>query len=88
MQLTGAGVPVREILAKSFNITTAELQTMISKGLVPADKAIEAIVSSLEEDFGGAAKRQAGTFSGLISSLSDIKEVGLREFFTGTFQAV
>jgi tape measure domain-containing protein len=88
MQLTEAGIPVRQILAKSFNVTTAELEDMISKGLVPADTAIEAITSSLENDFGGAAERQAATFSGLISSLSDIKEVGLREFFAGTFKAV
>jgi tape measure domain-containing protein len=87
LQLTEAGLPVRDILAKNFGVTTAQLEKMISSGLVPADDAIEAIVSSLEEDFGGAAKRQAGTFSGLISSLSDIKEVGLREFFTGTFKA-
>lgn len=88
MQLTEAGLPVRDILAKAFGVTTAELETMISKGLVPADKAIEAITKSLEEDFGGAAAAQATTFSGLVSSLEDIKTVGLREFFTGTFEAI
>ena len=87
-QLTEAGIPVREILAKSFGVTTAELVAMQEKGLIPADKAIEAIVSSLENDFGGAAARQATTFSGLISSLNDIKSVGLRTFFEGTFQAI
>lgn len=88
LQLTEAGIPVRQILADSFGVTTAELEKMISKGLVPADQAIEAITKSIEEDFGGAAERQAETFSGLLSSLKDIKEVGLREFFTGTFQAI
>lgn len=88
MQLTEAGIPVREILAQSFGVTTAELEDMISKGLVPADEAIDALVTSMEEDFGGSAERQASTFSGLISSLQDIKEVGLREFFEGTFKAV
>lgn len=87
-QLTETGIPVRQILAKSFGVTTGELETMISKGLVPANKAIAAITTSLEQDFGGAAEKQANTFSGLISSLQDIKEVGLREFFSGTFQAV
>lgn len=88
LQLTEAGIPVRDILAKHFEVTTAELEKMVSKGLVPADEAIEAITQSIENDFSGAAERQAGTFSGLISSLADIKEVGLREFFTGTFQAI
>ncbi len=87
-QLTEAGIPVREILAKAFNVTTAELIEMQEKGLIPADKAIEAITKSLEEDFGGAARRQAGTFAGLISSLEDIKSVGLRTFLEGTFKAV
>lgn len=87
-QLTEAGIPVREILAKAFNVTTAELIEMQEKGLIPADKAIEAITKSLEEDFGGAAKRQAGTFAGLVSSLEDIKSVGLRTFFEGTFKSV
>lgn len=87
-QLTEAGIPVREILAKAFGVTTAELIKMQEKGLIPADKAIEAITKSLEEDFGGAAKRQAGTFAGLISSLEDIKSVGLRTFFEGTFKSI
>jgi len=86
-QLTEAGLDVRTILADAFGVSTAELTKMIEKGLVPADKAIEAITSSIENDFGGAAKRQSTTFAGLISTISDIKEVGLREFFTGTFQA-
>ena len=86
LQLTEAGLPVTQILSKAFGVTTGELEKMREKGLIPADKAIEAIVQSLEQDFGGAAERQAATFSGLISSLTDIKEVGLRELFTGVFQ--
>lgn len=88
LQLTEAGLPVRDILAKAFGVTTERLVEMQEKGLLPADKAIEAITASLEKDFGGAAKRQAGTFSGLISSLEDIKTVGLRTFFEGTFKAI
>lgn len=87
-QLSEAGINARGILAKAFNVSTASIMEMIEKGLVPADLAIEAITQSLEKDFGGAAKRQANTFSGLISSLSDLKSIGLREFFRGTFEAV
>lgn len=87
MQLTEAGIPVRQILAKSLNVTTAELEKMIEKGL-SADIAINAIVGTLERDFAGAAERQAGTFSGLLSSLEDLREIGLRDFFGPMFQAV
>ncbi|MDD2921796.1 MAG: tape measure protein [Anaerolineales bacterium] len=88
MQLTNAGLPVRDILAKAFGVTTAELEEMQSKGLIPANKAIQAIVESLEKDFGGSMKAQAGTFSGLLTSLSEIKDVGLRTYFEGTFKSI
>lgn len=87
-QLSEAGIGARQILADAFHVSTAQMQEMIEKGLVPANVAIEAITQSLEKDFGGAAKRQANTFSGLISSLADLKEIGLRNLFAGTFKAV
>ncbi len=87
-QLSEAGINARSILANAFGVSTAKITEMIEKGLVPADLAVEALIQSLEKDFGGAAKRQANTFSGLISSLSDLKSIGLREFFRGTFEAI
>lgn len=88
LQLTEAGLPVLEILAGAFHKTTGEVSAMVEKGIVPADDAIKAIADSLDKDFGGAAKRQAGTMEGLLNSLQDLTTVGLREFFTGTFQAI
>lgn len=88
LQLTNAGINVREILAKAFGVTTAELMKMQEEGLIPAEKAVRAIVESMEKDFGGAAKEQTRTWQGLTSTLSDLKKIGLRELFTGTFQAV
>lgn len=87
MQLTEAGLNVREILAQAFGKSTAEIVKMTEKGLIPADKAIEAITQSLERDFGGAAERQTATFSGLISTMSDVNKIGLRKFFEGSFKA-
>lgn len=87
-QLSEAGINAREILAEAFGVSTEQLMKMVEKGLVPADKAIEAITSSLEKDFGGAAKAQANTMSGLLASLEDIKSIGLRELFSGTFEAL
>lgn len=87
-QLSVAGIPVREILADAFGVTTQQLQKMVEQGLVPADKAIQAITDSLDRDFGGAAQRQSNTWQGLLNSLGDLKTIGLREFFTGTFEAI
>jgi tape measure domain-containing protein len=88
MQLTEAGISVDKILSEAFGKSTQEIIEMREKGLIPAEMAIEAIVSALENDFGGAAKRQSGTFSGLLSSLEDIKQIGLREFFGETFRVI
>lgn len=88
LQLAGAGIPVTKILAKAFGITTGELVKLQEKGLVPADKAIRALTDYMNTSYAGAAKAQAGTFSGMISSISELKEMNLQEFFTGTFEAV
>jgi len=87
-QLTEAGLSVYPILSEAFGKSTAEIIAMQEKGLIPADQAIQAIVKSIEEDFGGAALRQSTSFAGLVSTLSDVKTIGLREFFTGTFEAL
>lgn len=88
LQLVNAGIPVDTILARAFGRTTAEIVKMREEGVIPADKAIQAIIQSIEEDFGGAGKRAAGTFAGLLSTLNDIKEVGLREYFGAAFQDI
>lgn len=88
LQLVNAGLPVDQILATAFNKTTAEIVDMREKGLIPAKDAIEAITVYLETNFAGAAERQANTWAGLQSTFVDIKEMGLREFFGGLFDAL
>ncbi len=88
LQLVNAGIGVDNILAKAFGKTTEEIVNLREKGLIPADLAVQAIVESLEKDFGGAAERAGGSFSGLLSSMKDLKEIGLREFFGATFREI
>lgn len=87
-QLTEAGVPAIGYLADAFGKTEAEMIDLISKGLVPGKDAVLAIVSGLDEDFGGAAARQSATIGGLINSLKDLGMVGLRELLGGSLRAV
>jgi tape measure domain-containing protein len=75
LQLTEAGINVRDILARAFKTTTDEVIRMSEKGLIPANKAVLAIVEGLEKDFGGAAQNSANTLEGLQASLSDIVQV-------------
>lgn len=88
LQLTNVGLSVDRILAKAFGKTTDEIVKMREKGLIKADEAIKAIVETLEKDFGGAAKRQTQTFAGLISTMKDLKSIGIRDFFSGIFKAI
>lgn len=88
MQLVEAGVNVDQILGQAFGKSTAEIQQMREKGLIPANDAILAVVQSLENDYAGAAARSGATMEGLRNSLEDLQKIGLREFFSGTFEAI
>ncbi|WP_433661087.1 tape measure protein [Nocardia sp. CA-128927] len=68
-----AGVPALAILANGFGVTTDEMQKMISKGAVPADKALDILTKGIMEGSDGAAgatKAYAGTMAGLRQTLS------------------
>lgn len=82
IQLTNAGVGVNKILG-DMGFTLDD----VSNGLVSADDFIEAVIKDMEV-FSGAGKEQSNTFAGLGASLGDLKDIGLREFFTGTFNAI
>lgn len=86
LQLVNAGVNVYEVLSGAFGKSTAEITKMIEKGLIPADDAINAILSSFEEFYGGAGKRGAETISGLTTSLAELKSISLREFTSGAIE--
>jgi tape measure domain-containing protein len=88
LQLVNAGLPVAEILAEAFGVTTAQIMDMREKGLIPAQDAIEAITVWMEENFAGAAERQASSWAGLKGTFSDLQQMGLREFFGGLFEAL
>lgn len=87
-QLAERGINARDILADAFGVTTAELVRMQEAGLIPADKAVAAIVERLERDFAGAAATASQTFGGTLARIEELKNVGLREFFEGTAKAV
>lgn len=81
-QLSEQGIGVNRILEDmGFSLDD------VTNGLVPVDDFMEAVIKDMEV-FEGAAKRQSTTFSGLIESLGEVKSIGLRDFFTGTFEAI
>jgi tape measure domain-containing protein len=88
LQLTESGIPALKILASTFGVTTAQMQDMVTKGLVPANKAIPALLSGIENGtkttakFGGLMEKQSRTLGGLFSNLKDSVTKGLGQAFT------
>lgn len=68
-----AGVPILQTLADQYGVTTAEMQSMISKGTVgmaDLDKALQSLTTG-NGQFAGAMKAQSETMSGMLSTLND-----------------
>lgn len=81
-ELSNAGIPVNKIL-QDMGFTLDD----VSNGNVDVQKFMAAVVAEMNV-FQGAAKIQSTTWGGLLNSMSDLKKIGLREFFAGTFQAI
>ena len=85
MQMAEIGVPGLRILADAAGVSTAEMQQLISKGLVPAGPAIETIVRGFEK-YEGTSTASAGTMMGLIASFQDLKSIWEVDFFSPVFK--
>lgn len=77
LQLVEAGIPAWQILADAMGVSQAKLQQMVSKGLVPADKAIQALLDGMEKRFPNMMEQQSKTFTGLLSNIADSANVTL-----------
>ncbi len=87
MQLTDRGIPAWRILSAQMHVSVAELQQMTSKGLIPADQAINMLTKGMEAMFGGGMQKQSRTFLGLWSTLHDNIEAAMRSITGPAFQA-
>ncbi len=70
-QLAEAGIPAWSYVARTLGITQQEAMKLSEKGLIPADKAIQAILKGMRTDFAGLMERQSRTLQGLLSTLRD-----------------
>lgn len=71
MQLTEAGIPAWQILADKMNISTAAVMKMSEKGLIPADKAIQALIEGMNKKFPDMMDKQSKSLAGLFSTMKD-----------------
>lgn len=77
-----------QVLTSALGMSTEELEKKVSAGAISAQMLNKAFNEFTEKNFADEAKKQATSWSGLLSTLGDFKEVGLREFFQNTFQVL
>lgn len=75
-QLMNRGVDVNAVL-KQMGTSYSK----VGKSSVDSRKFLELMIKTMQDDFGGAAKAQAGTISGLIASIEDLKDIATEDFF-------
>lgn len=88
LQLTEAGIPAWDILAKGIGVSTAELQKMVSKGLVPADRAIRILVQGMEQRFPNMMRAQSESWQGMVSTIIDNTRLLIAQAFAPWFSAL
>lgn len=64
-QLQDAGLPILQMLADQYGVTTDEMRKMVSEGKVGSEQFLKAI----EANIGGAAKEMGGSFSGMRANM-------------------
>ena len=70
-QLTEAGIPAWQILAKTLGTDVAGAMDMVTKRQVDAQTGVANLVSGMNEKFGGMMEKQSKTVTGSFSNLMD-----------------
>ena len=86
-QLAEGGVDALRILSDATGKSGKDLMDAITKGQIDANFAIQAILKDMERMYAGAGKSAATSMSGLLSTLSEIKDTVGRDLLGGVFQS-
>ncbi|RMD05062.1 hypothetical protein D9O40_00710 [Clostridium autoethanogenum] len=88
LQLTEAGVPATKILQEQLGLTANQVANIGNQGLA-ADKAIKALLTGMDQRFGGMMQAQSKTALGLMSTLKDTFENKiLNQWGTGLWSGI
>lgn len=71
LQLAELGVPAFDILAKKTGRSMGQVFDDLSAGTITSKVALDALSKGLDEQFGGAAAKQAETYNGQVSTMKD-----------------
>lgn len=67
------GIPVIDFLADGLGVAKENVLSMVSDGLIPGAQAAEIIANAMGETYSGNMEKQAQTYEGLISTLTDVQ---------------
>ncbi|MDA8212156.1 MAG: tape measure protein [Clostridia bacterium] len=70
-QMGENGIPALSMLAEAFNTTEKNVMDMLSKGVIPADKAIQILTEGMNKRYGGMMKNMENTWNGMVSNIKD-----------------
>lgn len=70
MQLAEHGIPAYEILQEKLGLTAKQVQN-IGNESIAGGRAVQALLSGMEERFGGQSVRMQESYRGIISTLTD-----------------
>jgi tape measure domain-containing protein len=79
MQLTEAGIPAWDLLAKAMGKTSAQVMAMSQSGRLKAGVGIEALLQGMSGKYGGMMAEKSQTFEGLASTARDETAKALRK---------
>lgn len=71
MQITELGIPAWQLLADKLGTDVATAQDMVTKRMVDSQMALDALVSGMENRYGGMMEQQSSTILGTWSNLMD-----------------
>jgi tape measure domain-containing protein len=87
-QLAERGIPAWQFVADKIGKSIPEAMQMAQKGAIKADEAIGALIDGMNNKFGGMMEKQAHTFQGLLSTLSDTSKIIAAEMLEPVFEKV
>src|SRR4051812_11983199 len=77
--------PASKLMARGMGISMAELAARMKQGEVVGMKPIRLLLGEMEKEFGGATKRSAQTFSGMLNNMKEQGKVILGDIFKPLF---
>jgi tape measure domain-containing protein len=77
MQLTEAGIPAWDFLAKKLNTDVAGAMDLVTKRAVDANVFLEAFQEGVSAKFGDQMAAQARTYAGAMSNLTDSSQMAI-----------